>query len=224
MLRRLGALALVSAASATPAFAQTVFTSNGSQCGGNEFLTCANVSASYSQATSTLLVSIMNSSPNTGSVFTSWGFGNLSATYTYTLQSYSGGAWTLDQDISNSIQSFTSGESFGASPVPPPVDNGIMQGQTVLFTFTLAGSPTLAGVTSAFSEAQFVVHDQGGSPVGAGCAASTKLVIGNGGTKVNSPSCLPPSTVPEPATLALLGTGLLGLMGGSLVRRRQLDV
>jgi translation initiation factor IF-3 len=59
---------------------------------------------------------------------------------------------------------------------------------------------------------------QGGAP--AGCVTSTKLVVTGG--VANTATCGPTTTVPEPMTMSLLATGLVGVGGlGALKRRRR---
>jgi hypothetical protein len=207
--RILGSAAVLLSATATAAHADLGGLVNGTQyCGGNTFSTCATInSISYSGGVLTLQVT--NTSGSASSVFTAIGLANIGGTFTYTFGASGDGNW----------QKGTSGLSgagildavIGGEAVAPPPANGLHDGQTVTFTFTLTGNPDLTNL-------QLAIHDQGGTGAG-GCATSTKLVVTGG--VANDPTC-GSTTVPEPVTMSLLATGLAGMGGlGAFKRRRK---
>ena len=97
------------------------------------------------------------------------------------------------------------------------VGSGIHNGNSITFSFDLAGN------WSQYTFDDFGIHAQSGP---AGC--STKLLVSNGVANVatgfddTGKACTPPSTTtPEPATMALLATGLFGIAGGGAAKRRK---
>lgn len=209
--RVLGSAAVLLAVSASAARADLGGLVNGTQyCGGNAFSTCATItSISYTGGVVTLTV--QNTSGNAGSVFTAIGLANIGGTFSLTNSTSS----------SASFQPGTTGLSgagiqnavIGFNAVPPPSSTGLTNGQSVTFTFTLSGTPDL-------SDLQLAIHDQGGSP-GGQCAPSTKLVVSGGMGNATDPLC-GTTTVPEPMTMSLLATGLVGMGGmGAFKRRRR---
>jgi len=204
-------------------------------CGGNAFSTCASVAVSAisdgaGNVTVTMRVTNLSGTNGTyaGTVFTQLGLWNVP--YANGVNGFSTGYGpTLTATDPNGAitgwQTGTSGLSgAGAQPDLRGVDainginGGLTAGNTYTFTFTITN---WQGTTADFNNLGFAIHGQGGPN---GC--STKLVIGANGT-ANQPDPNDPAyqacqtVVPEPVTMSLLATGLAGMGGAGLLRRRR---
>ena len=213
------------------------FAWNGStRCGGNLFATCASISVSTSfnsltgKTTVTMTVTNLSGSNHTyaGTTFTQIGIWNIP-----TGNKKNPGAQYVDGslivknqnnvNVTSAWQLGTNGLSgggiqpgvFGVDPFHG-INGGLAAGDTYTFTFELTGLLS----TFDLNTAGFALHGQGGYN---GC--STKLIVDGAGVAnagPYDPSCQAPTTVtPEPVTMTLLATGLAGMSGASVLRRRR---
>lgn len=194
-------------------------------CGGSNFSTCASVDIKWTNNNNTATVLVTNiGSP--GDIFTAIGLTGLTSTQAgnYTVRitqvdlipndgvgvdptaNWVKGTQGLSGD---GIQSRVAGAVNSG-----PVRNGLNDGYSLqlVFQFNEAVNTNRAGVA---------IHAQSGP----GDCSSKIVFNANGAVAQNAPTggytgC-GASTVPEPATIGLLTTGLLGLGGAGFFRRRK---
>ena len=224
---------LALAAAAGPANAQTLQTPAPGICGGAQYAGCFSASLSLTGG-NTFALSITNLGAG---AFTQIGVGGLSTdpgsgtSFTFQHLGVTNSATSTFGSVASNPNGLSgSGIDLPVIGVDAQGNNGLLVGQTASFSFQIT-----SGVgTFDLSSVQIAVHQQGGSPNANLCGTSTKIIYSGSLTTSNSAGSanssgtslcdVPPgggiSSVPEPSTYALLGTGLLGVMGVAARRRR----
>ena len=196
-------------------------------CGGNNFSTCASVSVVtvYDAVTRTAQVSMRvtnlsgTNSTFAGTIFTQMGLFNLPSGVGY----QPGTTLTVVDQNGHAVAGWQLGTSGlsgagitqvvrGVDPVNG-INGGLAHGGTYTFTFSLSGW-TSAPNMNTFG---FAIHGQGGPN-----DCSTKLVIKGGtGNQLGSGAAACSMVTPEPVSMILTATGLAGMGGIGVSRRRR---
>lgn len=223
VLKLFGVAALVGLSAPAKASAVEVF--NWSGCGGQNFASCATVIANYDGASQVLSFSVQNTNSTVGwpGRFTAVGFTGMGTATAHTTPA----GWAFDPSDSS---------LSGPSPATFWSFYDVQPGITPPNTFNFAVHFELA---PDFSNITFGLREQGldSWDFGANCAGSNRLHVNKDGTTYTEdltregvagcytfPDDPPTDVVPEPATMVLLATGLIGLAGAQLRRRKNTKV
>jgi hypothetical protein len=206
----------------------TIATNLSNRCGGSSFVTCASVTVRRQDigGYTAIELTVTNHSGMSGSypgtVFTAVGIANLTGiqeTPGWITVRRDGSDWTGWEADDRVVSGVKLPRRVGGVETTNGINDGIQAPHTFVFRFYVTSLGT------NYSKWQLAIHGQGGPN-----DCSTKLVVNMdgstnapGGTEAAGCSYTPPppTPIPEPATLVLFATGMLGLGGVTAIRRRN---
>ena len=220
-LSLIGTAALLAAPLTTARAQYNIGTANDA-CGGSLFTFCVSIAGAQGTGANAanFFITVMNQAlhgsnadPYTGLSITALGL-NGYATAPLIFAASIGTVFTTSNNIAE-LSNFP-GTWVGGVSVPPPVANGLLFQEFITFEF-------LNTTAATFHTSDLAIHAQAGP---GGCSSKMEINLSGGtlppnGSNFISPDCGGVTSTPEPASVVLLATGLLGVFGFARLRRQS---